>query len=640
MPNFRLQPEWTIVRGAGHGLKEAHLLGRIEVGDVSVGLVRTWDALVVAMSGITPSGQEVNSPNESAGHVLVRRFLHWMTALQRNARMPVFDECAILSTEYVPGRRAVFHLAVPFAAPDTARRCMEWLSAAIDVAMTPQANQDALAVRFADLRTFLGKFEIKGVNTLRFLDAANKLDIPIRRLDARSFMIGQGRHSRWLESSFTDRTGVIGSRLARDKLACAHVLKQSGLPGPRHLRVGNIDQALEAATQLGYPVVVKPRDLDQGLGVAANLNSAAEVAEAFAAARRHSPNVLVEKHFSGNDYRLTVFEGRLIKATLRVPGGVQGDGLHSVGELVERAQQDRQQARRARERGRPLLTLDAEALGLLTQAGLSPQSVPAAGSHVPLRRRANLSAGGTSIAVELQDVHPDNRRLAERAAGVLRLDLAGIDLLIPDIGQSWLKTGALICEVNAQPQIGIGTSPHIYEDILLELVGRQARIPLLLVLADGRPADLPWLYRTHPGAKGLGLSSRWGISEQGLQVTAALQDDWVAGQALLTSSSVDMGIIVMSAREAGRTGLPSDLFDAVLLADTPGNREISGSGWASLWQLVLPHVRRGLLAPEAMRHALPAATVASRHDLITFGGTDAAHCLAQALDWLNTLSFE
>jgi cyanophycin synthetase len=414
------------------------------------------------------------------------------------------------------------------------------------------------------------------------------------------------------------------------------VLEQAGLPGPRHLRVATPDQALEAATRLGYPVVVKPRDLDQGLGVAANLHSAAEVAEAFETARSHSPNVLVEKHFSGNDYRLTVFEGRLIKATLRVPGGVHGDGVHSVEVLVERAQQDRQQARRARERGRPLLTLDAEALGLLTQAGLSPRSVPAGGSYVPLRRRANLSADGTSIAVELQDVHPDNRRLAERAAQALRLDLAGIDLLIPDIGQSWLQTGALICEVNAQPQIGIGTSPHIYEDILLELVGKQTRIPLLLVLANGRPADLPWLYRHHPGSKCLGLSSRWGISEQGLSVTTTLRDDWVAGQALLNSSSVEMGIIVMDAREVRRTGLPSDLFEAVLLADTPGNREISTSGWSNLWQLLLPHVRRGLLAPEAMRPALPAAPALSQHNLSAFVGTDSAHCLAQGLNWLNT----
>ena len=40
---------------------------------------------------------------------------------------------------------------------------------------------------------------------------------------------------------------------------------------------------------------------------------------------------------------------------------------------------------------------------------------------------------------------------------------AGIDLLIADIAQSWRRTGAAICEVNAQPQFATPADAHLHD---------------------------------------------------------------------------------------------------------------------------------------------------------------------------------
>jgi len=51
-----------------------------------------------------------------------------------------------------------------------------------------------------------------------------------------------------------------------------------------------------------------------------------------------------------------------------------------------------------------------------------------------LRATANLSTGG--IAVDrTDDIHPENVWLAERVAKIIGLDIAGIDIVTPDISR-------------------------------------------------------------------------------------------------------------------------------------------------------------------------------------------------------------
>jgi cyanophycin synthetase len=112
---------------------------------------------------------------------------------------------------------------------------------------------------------------------------------------------------------------------------------------------------------------------------------------------------------------------------------------------------------------------------------MTARSVPPAGDFVVLRRRANMSTGGTSYDV-LEQIHPDNARLALRAAQALRLDLAGIDLIMPDISVSWMDCEAGICEVNAQPQISTQFAPDVYRDLLRRMVPPPGRMRTVLVL--------------------------------------------------------------------------------------------------------------------------------------------------------------
>src|SRR5262249_27705371 len=102
------------------------------------------------------------------------------------------------------------------------------------------------------------------------------------------------------------------------------------------------------------------------------------------------------------------------------------------------------------------------------------------------RHTSNTSRGGTARNVTVR-VHPDNARLAERATVVIGLDLAGVDLITPDIERSFREVGGAICEINPSPGLYMREPGFLVEDAMLDgffAPGDRGRIPLLCLLAD------------------------------------------------------------------------------------------------------------------------------------------------------------
>src|SRR5438094_9969769 len=99
-----------------------------------------------------------------------------------------------------------------------------------------------------------------------------------------------------------------------------------------------------------------------------------------------------------------------------------------------------------------------------------------------------MSTGGISID-RTWEAHEENVEIAEEAARVIGLDVAGIDFLTPDISQPVRETGGAIVEVNAAPGFRMHTNPTEGEpqyvarpviDILFP-PGTPARIPIVAV---------------------------------------------------------------------------------------------------------------------------------------------------------------
>lgn len=284
------------------------------------------------------------------------------------------------------------------------------------------------------------------------LRAAQARGIPAYPLVRGSHMwrYGQGSAGRNLFETGTGRDSLIGENMARDKFFSNRMVRRLGFPGVEHAVAADAGQARTLARQLGYPLVVKPAGGGKGVGVTANIVSDAEFDQAVARALPQADGrLLVERFIPGADHRLLVVGGTLLRAMCRTPATLTGDGRSTVQDLIETENAGRRNAFRHGDFAM-VLTLDDDMVSVLAKQGLAPDSVPIAGREFHLRSIANRAAGG-DIADHTEQVHPDNRDMAEAIARGFGLEIVGIDFMTPDISQSWRDVPCGVLEVNTRP---------------------------------------------------------------------------------------------------------------------------------------------------------------------------------------------
>ena len=297
-----------------------------------------------------------------------------------------------------------------------------------------------------------------GPSTRSIVDAARKRKIPVRRMNTGSLVVlGHGNRQHRIQAAETDQTSAIAEGIAQDKQLTKTLLKAVGVPVPYGREVCDAEDAWSAAEGIGLPVVVKPLDGNKGRGVTVNLNSREDVMAAYQAARVESSEVLVEEFIPGKDFRLLVVGNKLVAAACREPAHVVGDGVHTVQDLID---QENMNPLRGEYHALPLskISVDVISQNLLSEQGVTLESVPPAGMRVLLRRNANLSTGGTAVDVT-DRVHPEIARAAEDAARAVGLDVAGVDIVAQDIGRPLEEQKGGVVEVNAAPGLRMHTHP-------------------------------------------------------------------------------------------------------------------------------------------------------------------------------------
>lgn len=333
-----------------------------------------------------------------------------------------------------------------------------------------------------------------GPSTWTIVEEASRRGIPVRRLNNRSLVqLGLGRHQRRIQATVTERTSAIAAEIAQDKEDTKRVLESVGLPVPQGEVVPSANAAIAAAERLGYPVILKPLNLSHGRGISGALESPEQVRDAWHAASTRQRGVIVERFVTGRDHRVLVVNGRVVACAERIAAHVVGDGIRSIRELIELENQD---TRRGRGHTRILTRLpaDADTELFLARHGLTLDDIPPDGMTVALRGTANLSTGGTSID-RTDDMHPDNVTACEMATGIIGLDIAGIDVLTPDISVPFRENEAVIIEVNAGPGVRMHTHPT-------EGQPRPVGAAIVdMLFAPGQPTSIPIIAVTGTNGK-------------------------------------------------------------------------------------------------------------------------------------------
>ena len=600
-PPFLRLGKQQAIPGYLHGLIQPALTAQIALSS-EYDLRRTSEHLEAALRPLLPSLIPLISV-EPADVSPTHRFVHLlgqlMAALQEEAGLPVTGTAYVKEIAAPTSAFTVCFAAFPSLVPVSAARALQWLAETANALVKDQTGflPEARLQSLQDLLETLGRAAPEGTNNRHFIRAAQALGIPFVPLPGRVFQFGWGQKARLFRSSLTDATPAIGTAIARNKRHASLILAMAGLPVPEQVETNSIDAAIGAAEQIGYPVVLKPADQDQGLGVSPNLRSDAELRRAYERAKAYSSRILLERHVVGHDYRINVLDGAVYSVARRVPAGVTGDGIQTIAELIAETNNDPRRSTHRFSIMKPL-TIDSETKELLELADLTTGSIPEMGQFIPLARAANTSRGGYTVPIT-DDVHPDNIRLCEDAARLLRLDIAGIDLIIPDIAHSWREVGGAICEVNAQPQMGL-LFPEVFKEIFTRHVKDHGRIPVALIIGGAEAMELAKKAARQISSKGmlagcasdreahLGPNSFGNAGSQGFNGI----------RALLMNPDTQAAVFVRSINAISKQGLPVDRIDALAICE----EAVTEASLASFLAPIIPHLRGDVLLAKQDQH--------------------------------------
>ncbi len=401
---------------------------------------------------------------------------------------------------------------------------------------------------------------------------ASLKSVPCQLLGRQHLLLGQGKNQQQMYASMTDSTSIAAQKICADKRLTNKRLKELRLPIPKQSKVGTVKSALKAANKLGFPLVVKPVKGRKGEGITVGLKDLEGIEAAFNRAHKKGSDVIIEQLVPGADCRMLVIGGKFVAAVNRQPPILIGDGKSTIAKLLEELNAD---PYRDGFRGFKV-ELDDEVQSNLDKAGVALDEIMESGRKIVLRLNSNVSTGGVPVDVTDQ-VHPDNREMAVRAATGVGLDVAGIDMLTDDISRSYRETGSKIVEINSRPGLDIHVWPMIGKsrNVALELLklsfpdGQQGRVPILSVAGDNGTGSIARILDMilRGAGRNVALAMRSHSYINGVSAGLSESQQHEAPQVLLRDPQIDTLVNTVSLRHTAKEGLLLDQCSVSIIMD-------------------------------------------------------------------------
>ena len=331
-------------------------------------------------------------------------------------------------------------------------------------------------------REFIFKgYEDLELSTQILIKAAIKRGISFNVLDRTDNFIRlnrSGKSEMVKQCTKTSKDNYICIEAMDNKVVTKKLLDENNIKTPQGINYTDKDKALESYCMFrDRLIVIKPKSENFGIGITIFKSkfSMPEYETAINLAFQNGGPIMIEEYITGEEFRFFIIDDEVLGILKRVPANVEGDGIHTIEELVEIKNRNPL-------RGRGYKTpLEKIKIGVTEKMFLGINNrkvsdIPEKDELVFLRENSNISTGGDSVDYT-DDIPQDYKDIALRAAKAVDAKICGVDMIINDISNAKpTDKDYAIIEANFNPAIHIHTYPfkgkrrEIAEKIL-ELLG-------------------------------------------------------------------------------------------------------------------------------------------------------------------------
>lgn len=418
------------------------------------------------------------------------------------------------------------------------------------------------------------KDETMGPSTKSICDYANKVGLPVIALGNGNFhQIGYGKQGRIIEASIGSNTNCVSVDMSCDKLLTKELLSIQKVPVAKGFKVKNIIDLLKCGEEIGYPVVLKPQYGNQGKGVILNIKNEKELLDAYRNIKDKFKDLIIEKHYNGNDFRVCVVNYKVVAVSRRMPPYIEGNGIDTVLELINKLNENPERGE-DHEKSLTKIKVDEEVIKCINEQGKELKDILILGETIYLRKNANLSTGGEAIDCT-DEICEENIDLCIRTAKTLNLDICGIDICTEDISKPIYNNG-IIMEVNAAPGLRMHLNPSkgIPRDIGKEIVN---------MLYNDKPSNIPVISITGTNGKTtttrvishtlskmgycVGMTNTSGIYIDDKCIDSGDDTGFTSARAVLLNRDVDIAVLETARGGMIKKGLAYDLADVAVITN-------------------------------------------------------------------------
>lgn len=263
----------------------------------------------------------------------------------------------------------------------------------------------------------------------------------------RIFIFKKNQKKVWLRGPRISLSNPVALWIIKDKYLTKEVLKEIGIPCPNGYPAKNAEEAVDIAKKIGFPVVVKPRRYEGGIGVFLNIDNEEKVKKFFKRSSFYDKQVLVEKYVEGKYYRI-IMVNKKIAGILETKGiAIVGDGKSTVKKLIENYNSTNINYK-----------ITKKTNDVLLFQGLTVNSVPKKNKSFIL---GFSGAEGGNWTDRTDEICKENSKLLKKLADYLDLNVAGIDLIAKNISLpiTHSKSPGYILEINGAPEFIFHLNP-------------------------------------------------------------------------------------------------------------------------------------------------------------------------------------